>query len=303
MSGQNNPLISIVIPTYNHAHFLHDALLSVIAQTYQNWEAIVIDNHSNDNTDQVVHSFNDTRVKLLKIHNHGIIATSRNMGIKKAKGEWVAFLDSDDLWYPRKLELAVDHITQNPEFDVCSTNELMVNRIDGDRRTLHHGPYCHNFYERLLLRGNCLSPSAAMVKRAFLEDHQILFREDKDFVTAEDYDFWLLLASKNARFTFIDSVQGEYTIHANNESGKLALHHKNVSNVLKNHAYQIQKIEADKDLLWKKIYCRILIGQARAELATKQFRNAIGSVCKAFQCSKSFFFSYLIYKFLPSQNK
>ena len=142
MSGLNNPLISIVIPTYNHAHFLHDALLSVIAQTYQNWEAIVIDNHSNDNTDQVVHSFGDARIKLLKVHNQGIIATSRNMGIKKAKGEWVAFLDSDDLWYPKKLELAVDRITQNPEFDVCRTNELMVNRIDGDRAETYERNGC-----------------------------------------------------------------------------------------------------------------------------------------------------------------
>lgn len=288
MSRLNNPLISIVIPTYNHAHFLHDALLSVIAQTYQNWEAIVIDNYSNDNTDQVVHSFGDARIKLLKVHNQGIIATSRNKGIKEAKGEWVAFLDSDDLWYPKKLELAVDHISQNSEFDVCSTNELMVNRIDGDRRTLHHGPYCNNFYERLLLRGNCLSPSAAMVKRVFLEDNQILFREDKDFLTAEDYDFWLLLASKNARFTFINSVQGEYTIHANNESGKLALHQKNVENVLLNHASKIYSLEREGNDIYTKLQCRIKILRFAEHARNKRYKLALKELISSLQSSPRF---------------
>jgi glycosyltransferase involved in cell wall biosynthesis len=293
MSRPNNPLISIVIPTYNHAHFLHDALISVITQTYRNWEAIVIDNHSNDNTDQVVHSFGDARIKLLKVHNQGIIATSRNKGIKEAKGKWVAFLDSDDLWYPKKLELAVDHITQNPEFDVCSTNELMVNRIDGGRRTLHHGPYCKNFYERLLLRGNCLSPSAAMVKRVFLEDNQILFREDNDFVTAEDYDFWLLLASKNARFTFIDSVQGEYTIHANNETGKLALHQKNVENVLLNHASKIYSSQRDSNDIYIKLQCRIKILRFAEYARNKRYKLALKELISSLKSSPRFALSFI----------
>ena len=113
MSVDPNPLISVVIPTYKHAHLIGRALKSVINQTYTNWEIIVVDNHSPDETDQVVQSFLDSRIRLLKIHNKGIIATSRNMGIREAKGEWIAFVDSDDWWVSNKLQECVAHITKD----------------------------------------------------------------------------------------------------------------------------------------------------------------------------------------------
>jgi len=141
----NQPLVSVVIPTYNHALFLERALRSVIDQTYSNWEAIVIDNHSNDNTDEVVASFIDKRIKLLKIHNHGSIAKSRNLGINTAKGKWIAFLDSDDLWYKEKLALSIAAILKNPALDACSTNELLVDSSNNFSKPLHHGPFCNNF--------------------------------------------------------------------------------------------------------------------------------------------------------------
>src|SRR3990172_8575884 len=105
-----NPLVSVVIPTYNHARFLGRALQSVLDQTYTNWEAIVIDNHSQDNTDEIVDSFRDPRIILLTIYNNGVIAASRNMGIRAAKGEWIAFLDSDDWWTPNKIQVCLEQI-------------------------------------------------------------------------------------------------------------------------------------------------------------------------------------------------
>jgi glycosyltransferase involved in cell wall biosynthesis len=81
----SNPLISVVIPTYNHAEFLKRSLKSVVDQTHQNLEIIVIDNHSKDNTDEVVYMFSDPRIHLLKIHNNGVIAVSRNFGITNSK--------------------------------------------------------------------------------------------------------------------------------------------------------------------------------------------------------------------------
>lgn len=89
-------LVSIVIPTYNRAQDLERALKSLLAQTFCDWEALIVDNYSKDNTDELIKSFNDPRMKLFKIHNQGVIAASRNVGIKNAKGGYVAFLDSDD---------------------------------------------------------------------------------------------------------------------------------------------------------------------------------------------------------------
>jgi glycosyltransferase involved in cell wall biosynthesis len=292
----NLPLVSVVIPTYNHAHFLKKALRSVIEQTYSNWEVIVIDNHSDDNTDEVVASFLDNRIRLLKIHNNGSIAKSRNLGIKSSKGSWIAFLDSDDIWYERKIELSINTILKNPIIDGCSTNELLVNTTSQISRTLHHGPFCDNFYKVLLLEGNRLSTSAVMVKKKFLDNHQILFRENPEFITAEDFDFWLLMAEKNAKFYFIQSVQGEYTIHQNNESGKLALHLKNVKNVLKDHTYHRQKFAINKDSLWDAIQARLLISESKKYFSERNYHAAISTLINALKISPAFTLLFSIKK-------
>ena len=109
MNSKSTPLVSVIIPTYNHANFLGKALESVIHQTYNNWEAIVIDNHSTDETNKVIDKFKDSRIQYFKISNDGIIAKSRNFGINVAKGDWIAFLDSDDWWTSDKLENCIEN--------------------------------------------------------------------------------------------------------------------------------------------------------------------------------------------------
>ena len=115
MNTKSTPLVSIVIPTYNHAKFISKALKSVIYQTYKNWEAIIIDNESVDETYKLVNDFNDSRIKYFKISNDGVIAKSRNLGIKEAKGDWIAFLDSDDWWTKDKLEVCISKIGKNTD--------------------------------------------------------------------------------------------------------------------------------------------------------------------------------------------
>ena len=116
LNNQLTPLVSIVIPTYNYARFISKSLKSVIDQTFENWEVIVIDNHSTDDTHNVVLKHIDSRIKYLKIDNKGIIAKSRNLGIKEAKGEWIAFLDSDDWWTKDKLEICFRNINEEVDF-------------------------------------------------------------------------------------------------------------------------------------------------------------------------------------------
>ena len=290
------PLVSVVIPTYNHAHLLGCALQSVLDQTYTKWEAIVIDNHSQDNTDEVVQSFQDPRITLLKIRNNGVIAASRNFGIRAAKGSWIAFLDSDDCWYPKKLETAIGGIQEAPFVDVCSTDEFLVDQSAGSRLVLKYGPYRPDFYRSLLVNGNCLSPSATLVSRDFMDINKILFRENPEFVTAEDYDFWMLLARAGARFRFIHSVQGEYLIHATNNSGQVERHSQNVINVIKDHVYKVQSFQMDRDLLWRGINARLLLVNALNLIGEKQFRPAIAKVILAFRGSFAGTLQFLFFK-------
>lgn len=292
------PLVSVVIPTYNHAHFLGRALRSVLDQTYSNWEAIVIDNHSRDNTDQVIQSFNDPRISTLKIHNNGIIAASRNAGIRAAKGEWIAFLDSDDLWYPQKLDIAVKAVMEDTTVDVCSTDEFLVSELTGDKSVLEYGPCSPNLYQALLVEGNRFSPSAAIVRRGFLSLTDIVFRENKEFVTAEDYDLWMLLARAGAKFKCIRSVQGEYRIHANNSSGQIEKHSQNTGNVIRDHVYRLQTFEADKDRLWRSINARLLVTRSKNLIMQKQVMAGIGALGAACRSSGPSTLRYIFSRFI-----
>lgn len=296
MNKVSSPLVSVIIPTYNHDKYLGRALQSVLDQTYTHWEAIVIDNHSTDNTDEVIARFIDPRITYLKIHNNGVIAASRNVGILAAKGEWIAFLDSDDCWYPGRLEVVINGIKHDNTIDVFSTNEIQVDLAEGRSRVLRYGPFCRNFYKTLLTEGNKASTSATIVRHDFLKISGILFRENSRFVTVEDYDFWMLLAKAGAKFCFILSVQGEATIHSDNTSGQIERHKQNLVNLLKDHVYNLQEFQSDKEKLWSAIYAQFLISECKTQLASGYYMLALELLMKAFQLSIKSSLKYIITK-------
>ena len=109
-----NDLVSIIMPSYNTGKFIAETVNSVLAQTYENWEIIIVDDCSTDNTDEVVAQFlSDERIKYLKNDKNSGAAVSRNKALREAKGKWIAFLDSDDLWAPDKLEKQVAFMEKN----------------------------------------------------------------------------------------------------------------------------------------------------------------------------------------------
>lgn len=97
-------LVSIIMPSYNTAEYISDSIRSVQAQTYENWELIIVDDCSTDNSMEVISAFNEPRIRLLKNEKNSGAAISRNYALREAKGKWIAFLDSDDTWVPEKLE-------------------------------------------------------------------------------------------------------------------------------------------------------------------------------------------------------
>lgn len=109
-----NELVSIILPSYNTEKFIAETIRSVLSQTYTNWELIIVDDCSNDNTDSVVSEFlKDTRISYIKNKNNSGAAVSRNRALEMAKGKWIAFLDSDDLWMPEKLEKQIAFMKEN----------------------------------------------------------------------------------------------------------------------------------------------------------------------------------------------
>jgi glycosyltransferase involved in cell wall biosynthesis len=227
----SHPLVSVVVPAYNQARFLREALESVVAQSYAHWEAIVVNNHSDDDTVEVTASLNDSRISLVNFRNDGIIAASRNKGIALSSGSYIAFLDSDDKWYPDKLERCVA-ILETPKDLVCHGEHFLWD--GGRRKTVTYGPARRATYRELLYRRNCLSTSAVVVRReALLRAGG--FDENPSFVTAEDYDLWLRLAREGCVFGFTDEVLGEYRMHSANATKAADRYLAGVSAVLKSH--------------------------------------------------------------------
>ena len=232
----NDSLVSIVIPTYNQAKYLKIALDSVIKQTHSNWEAIIINNFSEDDTIQVVESFQDSRIQLVNYRNNGVIGASRNRGINLAKGDYVSFLDSDDFWYPDKLKESIIPLLN--EYDMVCHAELFHYET-GFRQPMYYGPESASSYYNLLFHGNCISTSATMVNKFALMTVGG-FSEEKDFILAEDYELWLKLAKEGFRCCFINKLLGEYRVHELGASKRLLKHMSASLAVLNKHHDNIQ---------------------------------------------------------------
>ena len=205
-------LISIVIPTYNRSVELKRALKSVLSQTYKNFEVIVVDNNSIDNTDTMLKNLNDQRIRLLKINNNGIIAASRNMGINASNGKWIAFLDSDDWWHSNKLEKVIHYCSS--DYDVCYHDLEIINskiRFGFYRKKMSGYQVKKPVFNDLIQLGNALSNSSVIVRTALIKQVGGLC-EDKNLIGSEDYECWIRLSKLSDKFKYIPEVLGCYWI-------------------------------------------------------------------------------------------
>jgi len=179
-------MISIVIPTYNRADRLREAIQSVVDQTFSDWELIIVDDGSTDSTEKVVGSFDDDRIYCFRQENKGVSA-ARNLGILAARGDLVAFLDSDDRWEPKKLEVQKSFFDSHPDAHICQTEEIWIrNGVRVNPKKKHAKPSGWIFKECIPLC--CVSPSAVMIRREVF-DKVGLF--DDSLLSCEDYDLWL----------------------------------------------------------------------------------------------------------------
>ena len=207
----STPLVSIIIPTYNHAQFLHEALQSVCNQTFVDWEVLVINNYSEDDTIEIVKAFDDSRIHLENFRNNGVIAASRNHGIGMARGKYLAFLDSDDTWFPEKLSTCIIMLEGGCDL-VCHGLHWFGNERDRDQ---YYGPASRATYDALLYKGNCIATSATIVRKELVEAVGG-FSESLEVVTAEDYHLWLKLSQAGVEMNFVNQVLGSYRFHATN---------------------------------------------------------------------------------------
>lgn len=192
----NNYLVSIVVPAYNAEKYIAETIDSVIAQTYTNWELIIVNDGSKDNTLQIIESYskNDKRISFITKPNTGVSDT-RNTGIEKAKGEFIAFLDADDVWLSSNLEKKIAFLLNTPETDFVFSNMLQADQFLQNQTIAPVGKDTNILEDLLLWNGEVIpGPSSNLVVRKKCIDSGIRF--DKRLTTIADQNFTVQLAAK-----------------------------------------------------------------------------------------------------------
>lgn len=216
MSNKKHPCVSVIIPSYNRANYLPEALDSVLAQTYQDFEVIVVDDGSTDNTESAVFPYL-SRIRYVK-QNNSERSAARNHGIRLASGEFIAFLDSDDFWRPSKLEKQVAFLKKHPDvdlvytwLDICDMGGRPLKLVkDGRPLTTQHGASV--FYPLLLRNFVVGGATTVMARRSAIE---LAGGFDEGLRHVEDWDLWLRMALRG-QFGFIPESLAFYRVnHAN----------------------------------------------------------------------------------------
>ena len=214
MSDNNyNPLISIITPTYNRAALLKRAITSVLSQTYGNFEMIIADDCSTDNTGQVVASFNDSRIKYIKLDSNKGPAGARNIAIKSSDGEYITLLDSDDEYLPDKLEIQIKKFQSMPmDTGVVYCGYFIVYGSDAI-----HGKVTPSFKGdifNILLRHNCMGSPTPIIRKECFNTCGLF---DESLPSYDDWDMWIRIAEE-FKFDFVDEPLAKVYTHGEQTS-------------------------------------------------------------------------------------
>ncbi|MCC5928144.1 MAG: glycosyltransferase [Cyclobacteriaceae bacterium] len=252
----DKPIVSVVIPCYNHAHYLPDAVQSVREQTYRHTEIIVVDDGSKDHTRDYCLSQSD--IIYVYQENQGLSA-ARNKGIDYARGAFLVFLDADDLLFPEGIEINLQYVLAHPKCGFVSGGHIKSDLISGQPFVEQdYQPVYENHYQALL-QGNYIGMHAAVMYQVHVFDDLIY---DTSMKACEDYDLYCKIA-RQYPVVCHDKLIANYRLHSSNMSGNIPLMLENVLKVLDRQRPFIKTSEASIALkrgkkVWKEYYCEQL---------------------------------------------
>ena len=206
-----NKLVSIITPCYNSEKFIAETIASVINQTYNNWELLITDDGSTDNSVEIINEFilKESRIKLFKIKNSGA-ALARNNSIKESKGDFIAFIDSDDMWFPKKLELQVKFM----ETHCYNLTFTSYKKIDEEGKDLNLIVTCYNTltYNQMLYSNKIGCLTAMYNSDKLGKIYMPILRK------RQDYALWLKILKKEKKAYGLDIVLSKYRVRDNSIS-------------------------------------------------------------------------------------
>ena len=261
---KNSPLISVIINCHNGEKYLEKSVRSVIRQTYKNWEIIFWDNRSTDNSKKIIKSFNDKRIKYFKSKKYSTLYKARNIAIKKAKGKYIAFLDTDDWWYKTKLEEQIKFLKKNKKYQIVYTNFYSyfqnINKFKKCYSSLPSG-----LITQKLLNNYSVGILTVLLEKKFFK--KFVFNEKYNVVG--DFDFFINL-SRHYNIGIIDKPLTFYRIHKSNLSiKKIDLYYNELKNWLN---FNEKKFLKEK---FKLRNIKVLLVKLKIKVALNYFRSIL----------------------------
>lgn len=215
-----SPAVSIIVPTFNRLKYLRRTLASVFQQTFQDWELLIADDGSDGDTRAYLQTLADPRVRVLWLRHSGRPAVARNAALREAKGEYVAFVDSDDLWTPTKLQIQIASLRSRPRCRWSYTRFVLVDESGKptDWQRLRSWPVPHGWiFDNLVKSETVIAVPSVMVCRRLLQQ---VGGFDEDLIMCEDYDLWLRLAARS-EVDAIDEPCALVTRHAEHSGDEI----------------------------------------------------------------------------------
>lgn len=252
---EQTPLVSVIVPCFNQGHFLAEALDSLIAQTYSNWECFVIDDGSTDGTRAVARFFTerDSRIKYFWQENGGLSA-ARNRGLAEVRGEYVQFLDADDTIDPLKFEKQVYAFSRNPSVSLVYSDFLIFDnadrRVQEEISETQKKRYGTKDPLATLFEGNLFVVHSAIVKARYAKE---IGGFDERLRRCEDFDFWLRVAAHRNAFDYEPGVLSYYRRVPGSMSSLILKQMLTIIRILRHTGFRLARNPADKCTLLKTI--------------------------------------------------
>lgn len=287
-----NILVSIIIPVYNGEKYISDTIQSVIDQTYKNWELIIVDDGSTDNTADIVKQFNDSRISYIKKNNTGVSDT-RNVGANLAKGEILCFLDADDVWLPQNLEKKLSKLTKEQD-SILVTSPMYL----WDGKTDYHNCQIigNNFpvdewKEFRELRNISIPSSALMYKNYFFEAGMF----DTKISTSADFDLSIRLR-QFGKFTYLNEPLVLYRCHPSQMHNNITLYKHDMIYILKKYKSNLNFFPTNHE--WRKSYSLLNYFIAVEFLRQKNLHKGLMHLFISFFYNQSLIFTKIYKKII-----
>lgn len=258
----NKPLISVIVPVYNGEGFVRETIESVLSQTYDNFEFIIVDDCSTDKSREIINSYNDNRIKTIFPDKNGNICVASNLAFKAATGKYIALIGHDDIWLNHKLEVQVKFMEENPDITGCFSNMILIdensNEITDERKDYYDFVKLPSLTQEgwiitLLTTGNQLSAPSALFRTSTFKKVGGHYRNT--LLQTQDYDLWLRLLSQGNIFLF-DEPLVKYRRFSDNQTNLSSVNQESITRTAHEKNYIVYKFIMDymDEELFKRVF-------------------------------------------------